>query len=146
MNDNSSRHNDNKQTTKPNYWKRFWIAVIISYFGSLVFSLILFQIYFVRILFWGIIFGIVLGFAYFIRIKPSIKLNKVIYILFGVTPIGFGLWLIYGLTGMSRYLISLGSWYIWLNIIIMVSIFVIGGFIGNWLGKKREYRLPFSPN
>ena len=146
MNDNSSMHSDNKQIKKPNYWKRFWIAVIISYFGSLVFSLILFQIYFVRILFWGIIFGIVIGFAYYIRIKPSIKLNKVIYILFGVTPIGFGLWLIYGLTGMSRYLISLGSWYIWLNIIIMVSIFVIGGFIGNWLGKKREYRLPFSPN
>ena len=144
MNENIDSNDEKKESSKPKYWKRFWIAVIISYIGTIIFSLLFFQTNIIRTLLLGLIFGIAIGIAYYIRIKPSLKTNKILYIMFGVTPIGFGLWLLYGLTGMSRFLISLGSWYIRLNILIMISIFVIGGLIGNWIGKKKDYRIPFS--
>ncbi len=80
----------------------------------------------------------------YIRVKPSKRVNKGVYILLGILPIGFGFYLLYGLTGMSRLLISLGFW--WLNIIILIILLVIRGFIGNWIGKKRDYRLPMSLN
>ncbi|MHA1104875.1 MAG: hypothetical protein ACTSPN_04040 [Promethearchaeota archaeon] len=33
----------------------------------------------------------------------------------------------------------------WLHLGIIIVLFTIGGFIGNWIGKKRDYRLPLSP-
>ena len=143
MNENPDSNDEKKESSKPKYWKRFWIAVIISYIGTII-TLLFFQTNIIRTLLLGLIFGIALGIAYYIRIKPSLKTNKIVYIIFGVTPIGFGLWLLYMFTGMSRFLVSLGSWYIQLNILIMISIFVIGGLIGNLIGKKTDYRLPFS--
>ena len=79
-------------------------------------------------------------------VEPSLRINRILYIMFGVAPIGFGLWLLYMFTGMNRFLVSLGSWYIQLNTIIMISLFVIGGLIGNLIGKQVDYRLPFSLN
>ncbi len=114
--------------------------------GSGVFTYFFLHSDFVRIIIYEIIFSIALGIAYYIRIKPSKRVNKAVYILLGITPIGFGLCILYGLTGMSRFLINLGSWWYWLNIIIFIILLVIGGFIGNWIGKKRDYRLPLSLN
>jgi len=135
---------ENVESSKPRWWKPFWILMPISMVGSGVFSYFFLHSDFVRIIIYEIIFSIALGIAYYIRVKPSIKVNKIIYIVFGITPIGFGLCLLYGLTGMSRFLISLGSWWIWLNIIIFIILLMIGGFIGNWIGKKRDYFLPLS--
>ena len=144
MNENFDSNDEKKESSKPKYWKKLWIAVIISYIGTIIFSLLFFQTNIIRTLLLGLIFGIALGIAYYIRIRPSLKINKALYIMLGVTPIGFGLWLLYMFIGMNRFLVSLGSWYIQLNILIMISLFVIGGFIGNWIGKKVDYRLPFS--
>ncbi len=135
---------ENVESSKPRWWKPFWILMPISMVGSGVFSYFFLHSDFGRIIIYGIIFSIALGIAYYIRVKPSMNVNKAVYILLGIIPIGFGLYLIYGLTGMSRFLISLGSW--WLNIIILIILLVIGGFIGNWIGKKRDYRLPMSLN
>lgn len=143
MNENIDSNEEKKELSKPKHWKGYWIAVIITYIGTII-TLLFFQTNIIQILVWGLIIGIALGSAYYIRIKPSLKINKILYILLGFSPIGFGLWLLYMFTGMSRFLVSLGSWYIQLNILIMISIFVIGGLIGNWIGKKRDYRLPFS--
>lgn len=143
MNENFDSNDEKKESSKPKYWKRFWIIIIISYIGTII-ALLFFSTNIIRTLLLGIFFGIVLGIAYYIRIRPSLKINKALYIMLGVTPIGGGLWLLYMLIGMNRFLVSLGSWYIQLNILIMISIFVIGGFIGNWIGKKVDYRLPFS--
>ena len=136
---------ENVESSKPRWWKPFWILMPISMVGSGVFSYFFLHSDFVRIIIYEIIFSIALGIAYYIRVKPSMRVNKAVYTLLGF-PIGFGLYLLYGLTGMSRLLISLGSWWIWLNIIILIILLVIGGFIGNWIGKKRDYRLPMSFN
>ncbi len=133
-----------KSPSKSIYWKRFWIAIIISYGGSAIFSLFFFQAYFFRTLIYIIIFGIALIIAYYIRIRPSKKINKIIYCFSGVIIIGSGLVLLYGLIGFSKYFVRLGSWYVWLNLVLMGIIFTIGGFIGNYIGKKYDYRLPYS--
>ena len=137
---------ENLESSKPRWWKPFWILTAISMVGSGVITYFLLHSDFIRIIIYEIIFSIALGIAYYIRIKPSKRVNKAVYILLGITPIGFGLCILYGLTGMSRFLISLGSWWYWLNIIIFIILLVIGGFIGNWIGKKRDYRLPLSLN
>jgi hypothetical protein len=114
--------------------------------GSGLFSYFILQSEFIRILIYEIIFSIVIGFAYYMHIKPNKKVNNAMYILFGINPIGFGLCLLYSITGISKFLFSLGSWWIWLNLSIFIILLVIGGFIGNWIGKKRKYHLPFSLN
>ncbi len=146
MNNNSELNEQKKERSKPKYWKRFWIAIIISYGGSAIFSLFFFQAYFVRTLVYILIFGIALIIAYYIRIRPSKIVNKILYGLLGVTIIGFGLVLLYGLIGISKYLISLRSWYIGLNLTLMVILLTIGGFIGYYFGKRYDYRIPFSLN
>ncbi len=135
---------ENLESIKPRWWKPLWILIVISMVASGFLSYFFLQSDFVIIIISEIIGGIVLGIAYYIRIKPSISINKAVYILFGITPIGFGLCLLYGLTGISRFLISLGSWWFWFNIINFIILLAIGGFIGNWIGKKRNYRLPLS--
>ncbi|GAJ14172.1 unnamed protein product, partial [marine sediment metagenome] len=80
---------------------------------------------------------------------PSKKVNKVFYILFGITPIGFGLWILYalicGITNFGKFIVSFKPFGYWLQWGILIGLLTIGGFIGNWIGKKRDYRLPRSP-
>ncbi|MFW9819722.1 MAG: hypothetical protein ACFFE5_08940 [Candidatus Thorarchaeota archaeon] len=141
-----SETKEKAESSKPRWWKPLWILTVISMIASGVISYFLLHSDLLSIIILEIIFSIALGIAYYIRIKPSKRVNKAIYILLGVTPIGFGLCLIYGLTGISRFLISLGSGWIYLNMANFIILLVIGGFIGNWIGKKRNYHLPFSLN
>jgi len=143
MNENFDSNDEKKESSKPKYWKKFWIAIIISYIGTVI-TLLFFSTNIIRTLVLGLIFGIALGIAYYIRVKPSLKINKIIYILSGVFIIGGGFWFLYMLAGISRFIVSLGSWYIQLNVFLMLSLFVIGGLIGYLIGKKTNYRLPFS--
>lgn len=83
-----------------------------------------------------------LAFAYYIRLKPSARVNRAIYILVGITPIGFLLWVASVLT-VFRFLVSLLGF--WLAFVLICTIpYVAGGFIGDWLGRRRNYRLPWS--
>ena len=81
MNKNSKSNEQKKDSSKPKYWKRYWIAIIISYGASGIFSLFFFPALFIRTVVYIIIFGMALIFAYYIRIRPSKKVNKVLYIL-----------------------------------------------------------------
>ena len=83
------------------------------------------------------------GIAYYIRIKPSRRVNRGIYILLGVSPIGFVLWIVLALSGVGRLLTNyLG---VWPSLIIGFTVpYIIGAFIGDWIGKRRSYRLPLS--
>lgn len=100
MNENSKLNDENQESSKAKYSKRFWVAVIITYIGTII-TLLFIQTNIFQTLLLGLIFGIALGIAYYIRIKPSLKINK-------------------------------------LNLLIMISIFAIGGLIGNWFTKSFE--------
>jgi hypothetical protein len=81
--------------------------------------------------------------AYYIRVRPNLKVNRGIYILLGITPIGFLLW-VAEVFALSRFFaISSIGWPLLLTASVIP--FVIGAFIGDWIGKKRSYLLPLSP-
>ncbi|MCK4382781.1 MAG: hypothetical protein KAW66_05750 [Candidatus Lokiarchaeota archaeon] len=141
--------NENGQKpSKPKWWKPFWILTAISMVGSGVFTYFFLHGEFVRIIIYEIIFSLALGGAYYIRVRPSKKVNKVVYILFGITPIGFGLSMLYalicGITNFGKFIVSFKPFGPWFQLGIIIGFFTIGGFIGNWIGKKRDYRLPLS--
>jgi len=145
-NDENLPNENGQKPSKPKWWKLFWILIAISMVGSGVFIYYIFlHGEFVRFI---IMFSLYLGFTIYIRVRPSKKKNKVFYILLGITPIGFGLWVLYalicGITNFCKFIVSFkpfGYWLQWGNIL---GLFTIGGFIGNWIGKKREYRIPLS--
>ncbi len=148
-NDNNAdliEEEENVKPSKPRWWNPFWLLLAISMIGSGIISFFLIPTSFIRILFWEIFFLIILGIAYYIRIRPSKKVNKAIYILLGITPIGFSFVILYAFTGIGRFLNTLGSWGSWLNLIFILILFIVGGFIGNLIGKKRDYSLPLSLN
>ena len=140
----------NAESSKHRWWKLLWIVAAILMVGWGVFSYFLLHIDLVLIIIYEIIFSLVLGIAYYIRIRPSMTVNKLVYILLGITPIGFGLWLLYAvvcvLMNFCNFLNNLNPYGYWLNLTFQICLFVIGGFIGVWIGKKRDYRLPLSLN
>lgn len=148
MNENLPNENGQKPS-KPKWWKPLWILTAISMVGSGVFTYFFLHGELVLIIILEIIFSLVLGVAYYFRVRPSIKVNKLVYIIFGITPIGFGLVILYalicGITNFSKFIMSFKPFGSWLQLGLIIGLFTIGGFIGNWLGKKRDYRLPLSP-
>ncbi len=148
-NDENIPNENGQKPSKPKWWKPLWILTTISMFVSGILGYFLFHIDYILIIIYEIVFSLVLGSAYYIRIRPSMKVNKVVYILLGITPIGFGLWILYavvcGLTNFCYFLNNLRPYGYLLNLAFQIILFVIGGFIGNWIGKKRDYRLPLSP-
>jgi len=148
-NDENLPNENGQKPSKPKWWKPLWILTAISMVGSGVFSYFFLHGEFVRIIIYEIIFSLVLVGAYYIRVRPSIKVNKLVYIFFGITPIGFGLVILYalicGITNFSKFIMSFKPFGSWLQLGIIIGLFTIGGFIGNWFGKKRDYRLPLSP-
>ena len=143
-NDEKLPSENGQKPSKPKWWKPFWILIAISMVGSgvLIYYILLLG-EFVRFI---IIFSFFVGFTIFIRVRPSKKKNKVFYILFGITPIGFGLSMLYalicGITNFCKFIVSFKPFGYWLQWGIILGLFTIGGFIGNWIGKKRDYRLP----
>ena len=143
-NDEKLPNENGQKPSKPKWWKPFWILIAISMVGSgvLIYYILLLG-EFVRFI---IIFSLIVGFTIFISVRPSKKKNKVFYILFGITPIGFGLWVLYalicGITNFCKFIVSFKPFGYWLQWGIILGLFTIGGFIGNWIGKKRDYRLP----
>ncbi len=148
-NDENLPNENGQKPSKPKWWKPLWILTAISMVGSGVFSYFFLQTEFIRIIIYEIIFSLVLCGAYYIRVRPSIKVNKVVYILFGITPIGFGLSILYalfcGITNFGKFVVNFKPFGTWLQLGIIIGLFTIGGFIGNRIGKNRDYRIPLSP-
>jgi hypothetical protein len=87
---------------------------------------------------------VLLGFAYYIRVRSNLKVNRVLYVLLGISPIGFLLMIAVVVSGLGHFMTTnLGVWPS-LTMTFMVPC-VIGAFIGDWIGKKRGYQLPLSP-
>ena len=143
---NKSKKQQVKEGTisKSVYWKRYWIALIIAYTGSSIVLIIFLKDQLMTTLILTIIFGGVLIVGYYIRIRPSMIVNKIVYTALGVTTIGFGLCFLYGVIGISRLLVHLGSWDLWLDYVNFGILLIIGGFLGYYFGKRRDFRLPYS--
>ncbi len=89
--------------SKPWWWKPLWITVLLTTIASGVVGYFLLHVSLERTVGGVALTFLMIGFAYYIRVRPSRKVNRGLYILFGITPIGFLLWIIYGLT-IGRWL------------------------------------------
>jgi hypothetical protein len=95
-------------------------------------------------------FLLCIGFAYYIRVRPSIKINRLIYVLGGTVSIGFLLWGV-----MMRLLSEIGTLALIqssvgksIDIIIgslLIGSYVAGAFIADWIGKKLNYKILMTP-
>jgi len=124
------------------WWKPLWVGVILSSIalGAVGYFLWHFPL---ESLAGGLALTLFcVSVAYYIRIKPSLKVNRAIYILLGISPIGFVLWIVYVLS-FGRYVTNyFGTW---LSLLIGFTLpYIIGAFIGDWIGRRRNYRLPLS--
>jgi hypothetical protein len=81
-----------------------------------------------------------LGFTYYFRVRPSIKMNRSIYVLLGISPIGLVVIFAFAFIGFPDLIDMIG---IWPSLIVNVAApYIIGAFIGDWIGSKRNYQLP----
>lgn len=135
---------------KPRWWKHLWIAVLLTTIASGVVGYFFLRVPLERTVGGVALTFLIIGFAYYIRIKrnlwlrPSMKMNRGLYVLLGISPIGFGLWVVLCLSGLGRLLTNyLG---VWPSLIISFTVpYIIGAFIGDWIGRRRNYRLPLCP-
>jgi len=128
---------------KPIWWKPLWIAVLLLTIASGVVSYFLFSVALERVVGGLALTIFCISIAYYIRVRPSMKVNRAIYILLGISPIGFLLWIVFAVSGIGRWLTdNLGAWP---SLIIgFTAPYIIGAFIGDWIGKRRNYQLPLS--
>jgi VIT1/CCC1 family predicted Fe2+/Mn2+ transporter len=131
------------KVTKPRWWKPLWITAlfIVIIFGVVNYFLLHYPL---SSVIGGIAISLLgIGAAYYIRVRPSVKVNRVVYICLGL-GIGWVAWVIYAITGIGRLVTdTLG---VWPSLIISFAVFyTIGALIGDWIGKRRNYQLPLSP-
>jgi DNA-binding transcriptional ArsR family regulator len=86
------------------------------------------------------------AFLYYIRVKPE-KTGRVVWIVLGISVIGGVFWLllqgVVNQTGfrflLYRFAGNVGFDLFALN--SLVILWTLGAFVGDWIGKKRKYRL-----
>jgi hypothetical protein len=132
------------KTEKPRWWRPLWIVTVL---GIIVFGVLASLIFYVPLerAILGLVFSFLcVGAAYYIRVRPSLKVNRVVYICLGCGISFVLLVVVYGVSGLGSWVTdTLG---VWPSLIIGYAVFVpIGGLIGDWIGKRRNYQLPLSP-
>ncbi len=129
--------------TKPWWWKLLWIITLLATIVSGAAGYFLLGIPLERAAGGVALTFICIGFAYYIRVRPSLTVNRALYILLGITPLGFSLMMLYVVSGIGSFIAAhLGPVP---NLIGFIVPYVVGAFIGDWIGKRRNYILPLSP-
>ena len=135
------------KSSKPWWWKPLWIVTLLLTIASGVAGFFLLDVPLARAIGGVALTFLAIGIAYYIRIRPSITVNRALYITLG----GGGTWLIvfFGsafiiwATGLPPPIHYVGFWISY--ILLFIAPWIIGAFIGDWIGKRRNYILPLSP-
>ena len=132
-----------EKMSKLRWWRPFWTLSAVGIVVAAVVTVLLLKIPLERALpELGFAFAC-LGIAYYIRVRPAITINRAVYVLIGVTPLGFVLGIIWAFSVGTLLMGIVGSYP---ALLISLAVWCpIGAFIGDWLGKKRSYQLPPSP-
>ena len=130
-------------SAKPWWWKPLWVTTLLLTGAVGVASYFLFHVPIGRVAGGLAMTLVMIGVSYYIRIKPSRKVNRGVYILLGFSPIGFCLFLLY-VFSVGRFLNTFGPWGHLASMLLFPIPFIVGVFIGDWIGKRRNYRLPLS--
>jgi len=128
--------------SKPMWWKPFWISLLIVTIATAILFFFTLHMPLQQLIIGTVVAFVAIGFAYYIRVKPSFTVNRALYVLLGITPFGFVISVVYAVF-LGRYVTG---WFMgWFNIIVIIGILITGAFIGDWIGKRRNYQLPLSP-
>lgn len=128
---------------KSRWWRPFWIATLLLTIVSGAVCYFLLHVPIERAVSAVALTFFCIGIAYYIRVRPSMKVNRGLYILLGITPIGFILWVIWAVSGIGRLMTDMVGALPSL-LISWILCYGIGAFIGDWIGRRRNYRLPLS--
>ena len=132
-----------QKTSKPIRWRPLWIATWILTIVLGIIGFVALRTPILHQMIIGLFLGLIcFGSAIYIRVKPSFT-NRALYILLGITSLGFLLSVAYEFL-LWRYVA--GGLLGWFNIIVIIGILIAGGFVGDWIGKLRNHQqLPLSP-
>ena len=132
-----------QKVSKPYWWKPLWI---ISALGIALSALALFLIGFAldRVILGLVLAFICLGIAYYIRVRPSITMNRIVYICLGF-GVGWVMWAVFAVTGFGRWTTDVISGFGLPLLISGIAFYVIGALIGDWIGKRRNYSCLSGP-
>ena len=136
---------------KPWWWKPYWIVLVIV---STIINITVIP-FLVNITLESVAVNLItsllcIGSAYYFRVRPSIRINRAIYVVGGTAGIGFLLWaVIMGLLNASGTITLIRSNFGEIIHIVSFSLFigsyVAGAFISDWIGKKLNYRILLTP-
>ncbi len=129
-----------KSERKPKWWTTYWLLIILVTILIGITLPITRHISVETAATYMIIILIFEGLAYYARVKPSIKLNRLMYILIGV-PVGFVLWFISWFT-LIRPMYPQAGQDLTLVIISLIACFGVGAIIGDSIGRVRHYKGP----
>ena len=129
---------------KPWWWTPLWVLTVIGIIVSGGVTYFVLDTTLLRTISVVIISLFVVGFAYYIRVKPSIKINRAIYIMLGITPIGFVMWIICSYV-FNKMIVTSVSGTLPLFLATGTFCFGLGALIGDLVGKHRNYVLPMTP-
>jgi hypothetical protein len=134
------KNRNSKPAIQPRWWKPYWISLVLVTISIGALCPLLFRTPLTNsILYIGLAVAME-GVAYYGRVKQSLKLNRIMYILLGV-PIGFVLWYIFWLLIVRNILPNVDE-NIALGILSLAVCYGIGALIGDLIGKLRHYRGP----
>jgi lysylphosphatidylglycerol synthetase-like protein (DUF2156 family) len=125
--------------------KIYWLvaAVTMTMFSVLTGYIMNFPLE--RVLLLILVAQVLAAFTYFIRVKP-VSTGRVFYIAVGVSVLGGVFWLILmtvlDRTGLIVSLAKLGGTDLYhsISLVGIAVCFIIGGFIGDLIGKKTKYK------
>jgi MFS family permease len=123
---------------KPRWWKPFWMAL-----GAIAVIFVVINYFIFHYPLSNVIGGLAItllgiGAAYYIHVRPSLKVNRVVYIFLGCGISVVLLVVVYGISGLGRWVTD--NFGAWPSLIIGYAVFIpIGVLIGDWIGKRRGY-------
>jgi len=136
------------RSKKPNWLKPYGISLTISIIAIGFVSVLFFKVPLERAIPATVLTLLAVGAGYYMRVRPNITFNRAMYMSLGAIVLGFVLWggltIFLNATGTRRLIdqtIPDGV----LALITLILCYIAGGFIGDLIGKSRDYRLPFYP-
>jgi hypothetical protein len=134
---------------KPSWWKKsirsYWYVFVLVPFTAVlaVYSVLVYLgiAELNQLLTYIIVTVIAIAISYYLRTIPSSKLWRKIWIVIGVGVIGFPLAIALGLL-FNAILRPVTGWVL-PNLLAYVAAIVLGGLLGDQIGKRRDYR-PFG--
>jgi hypothetical protein len=131
--------NEKSSEKKPKWWRVYWATIVVLTILAGLTLTITASVPFQEAVFLTTLALLALALAYIIRVKQSLALNRIIYIIFIGIPIGGTLWL----TLLLTHSFGLGTnQNLPLIISSIIVCFSVGSIIGDLIGRSRGYKGP----